>query len=58
MKKAVKNYRYNYVMTEKERLSFRILLEHQRNVIGHGVTMGSIMRKLVADEVKRIKNSQ
>lgn len=55
--KEVKKYRFNYVMTETERESLNILFEHHKKKCGYCSTIGSIMRKLVADEVKRIQNT-
>ncbi len=55
-KKEVKKYRFNYVMTEKQRVSLQYLFEHHKKVHGRVATIGSIMRKLVEDEVKRIKD--
>lgn len=56
-KKETKKYRFNYVMTEKQRISLQYLFEHHKKVHGRVATIGSIIRKLVEDEVKRIKES-
>lgn len=54
-KKEVKNYRFNYVMTERERIELQFLFNNYYEIHKRNTTIGSIMRKLVADEVKRIK---
>ncbi len=55
-KKPTKKTRFNYMMTETERNDLNILQEHSNIKQGRGgTTIGSILRKLVSDEVKRIK---
>lgn len=56
-KKETKKYRFNYVMTAKERLELQFLFQHHKVTYGRVETIGSIMRKLVSDEVKRLVNN-
>lgn len=56
-KKETKKYRFNYVMTERERAELKLLSDNYKNTHGYNTTIGSIMRKLVTAEVERIKNN-
>ena len=55
--KEVKKYRFNYVMTETERKSLQLLREHEVERGNRGATVGSIIRNLVSEEVKRVLNT-
>lgn len=54
-KKETKKYRFNYVMTESQRIELQFLFNNYYEIHKRNTTIGSIIRKLVADEVKRIK---
>lgn len=57
MKRQSKKVRFNYVMTETERNDLITIQQYINKKQGFGgTTIGSILRKLVSNEVKRIKN--
>lgn len=50
-----RSYRFNYVMTDNEGQELQFLFEHYRKTRVRCSTKGSILRKLVSEEVKRLK---
>ena len=58
-KKETKKIRFNYVMTETEWKELKTIQDYTNKQQGRGgTTIGSILRRLVSEEVRRITEEE